>query len=91
MPERAVAAQEVAAGTRAADITKIEAHLAQIMQAADQRIVFTLDTGQVWRELSAEGDLLAKQGDAVTISRGMFGSYWMQLKSGRGCKVTRLH
>jgi hypothetical protein len=53
-------------------------------------VVFTLDNDQVWRQLAAEGDLLAKEGDAVTVSRGLLGSYWLQLKSGRGCKVTRL-
>jgi hypothetical protein len=90
LPERAVAAQDVAAGTRAADASKIEAHLAQVAPAADGRVVFTLDNEQVWRQLVAEGELLAKQGDAVTISRGWLGSYWLQLKSGRGCKVTRL-
>ena len=90
LPERAVAAKEVAAGTRAADATKIEARLVEIVPAVDGRAVFTLDNGQVWRQLSQEGDLLAKQGDAVTISRGLLGSYWLALKSKRGCKVTRL-
>jgi hypothetical protein len=91
LPERAVAAKEVAAGTRAADATKIEAHLARVAPAADGRMVFTLDNDQVWRQVAAEGELLAQQGDAVTISRGWLGSYWLQLeKSGRGCKVTRL-
>jgi hypothetical protein len=90
LPERAVAAKEVAAGTRSADATKIEAHLAGIAPAVDGRAVFTLDNGQVWRQLSPEADLLAKQGDAVTISRGLLGSYWLALKSKRGCKVTRL-
>jgi hypothetical protein len=90
LPERAVAAKEVAAGTRAADATKVEAHLVEIAPAVDGRAVFTLDNGQVWRQLSTEGDLLAKQGDAVTISRGLLGSYWLALKSKRGCKVTRL-
>jgi hypothetical protein len=90
LPEHAVAAQEVAAGTRAADVTKIAAHLVRIAPTSDGRLVFTLDNDQVWRQLLQEADLLAKQGDAVTISRGLLGSYWLQIKSGRGCKVTRL-
>jgi hypothetical protein len=90
LPERAVAAQEIAAGRRAAEATKVEAHVARVAPAADGRVVFTLDNDQVWRQLAAEGDLLAKEGDAVTVSRGLLGSYWLQLKSGRGCKVTRL-
>lgn len=91
MPERKVAAREVAAGTRAADAAKIEAHLTGISASADGRTVFTLDNAQVWRQLAAEGELLARIGDPVTISRGWLGSYWMQLSTGRGCKVTRLH
>jgi hypothetical protein len=85
-----VAAHEVAAGTRAADASKIEAHLLRLAPAADGRMVFTLDNDQVWRQLIAEGDLLAKPGDAVTLSRGFLGSFWLQLPNGRGCKVSRL-
>lgn len=91
LPEHAVVAKEVAAGTRAADATKIEAHLLKISAAADGRFVFTLDNDQVWKQLLTEGDLLAKPGELVTISRGLLGSYWLQAKSGRGCKVTRVH
>jgi hypothetical protein len=90
LPEHTVTAKEVAAGTRAADAAKIEAHLARIAPAADGHVVFTLDNAQVWRQLESQGDLLSKPGDAVTISRGWLGSYWLQLKSGRGCKVSRL-
>ncbi len=50
----------------------------------------TLDNDQVWRQLVVEGDLLMKPGDAVTISRGVLGSYWLQTASKRGCKVTRV-
>ena len=90
LPERAIATKEVAAGTRAADAPKIEANLVQIAAGADGRFVFTLDNAQVWKQLLTEGDLLAKPGDPVTISRGWLGSYWLQAKSGRGCKVSRI-
>ncbi len=91
LPERKVVEKEVAAGTRAADASKIEAHIVRVAAAADGRLLFTLDNDQVWRQLASEGELLAKPGDTVTISRGWLGSYMLQLKSGRGCKVTRLH
>jgi hypothetical protein len=90
LPERAVVAKEVAAGTRSTDTSKIDAHIAKIFAAPDRRLVFTLDNAQVWRQLNLEDEMLAKQGDAVTISRGLLGSYWLQIHSGRGCKVTRL-
>jgi hypothetical protein len=91
LPERTVAAQEVAAGTRPAEAKKIEAHVAKFAPGPDGRLVFTLDNDQVWRQLLSEGDLMVNPGDAVTISRGFLGSYWLQTGNGRGCKVTRLH
>jgi hypothetical protein len=90
LPERAVVAQEVAAGTRSADANKVDATVTKVVTAADRRQVYTFDNGQVWRQLTHSGDILAKAGDAATISRGLLGSYWLQIKGGRGCKVSRL-
>jgi hypothetical protein len=90
LPEQAVATQEVAAGTRAADAPNIEAHITQLSFGENGRIVFSLDNDQVWRQLISNGDLLVKPGDAVTISRAALGSYWLQTKTGRGCKVKRV-
>lgn len=90
LPAVTVAKQEVAAGTRAADASKIEAHITKVSQTPDGRAVVTLDNDQVWRQLLIEADLLIKPGDAVTISRGVLGSYWLQTASKRGCKVTRV-
>jgi hypothetical protein len=90
LPEGKIAAQEVAAGARPAELSRIDAHVSSVLLAVSGQATFKLDNGQVWREISAEGDLLAKPGDAVEISRGVFHSYWLQLKSGRGCKVRRV-
>ena len=90
LSEVTIEEKEVAAGKRTADPTSMEAHIDHVGSAAGGLAVFKLDNGQVWRQLASEGDLLAKPGDAVKISRGMFGSYYLQLKSGRGCKVRRV-
>ncbi|MGB6356757.1 MAG: hypothetical protein WBF21_22495, partial [Steroidobacteraceae bacterium] len=90
LSEAAVAQKEVAAGARPKEITRIEAHITAISLSGAGLTTFTLDNGQVWRQLSAEGDLLTKPGDLVTVSRGMLRSYWLQAKNGRGCKVTRI-
>ena len=90
MHPRDVAAAEVAAGIRAPDVKNIQAAIVAIGFAANGRMLFTLDNGQVWRLLVREGELLAKVGDPVTISRGLFGSFWLQAASGRGCKVSRV-
>jgi hypothetical protein len=90
LPEKTVATQEVAAGTRAADTSAIDAHVLGFAQGADGRGVFTLDNGQIWRQVNSTGEMLIRNGDPVTISRAALGSYWLQAKSGRGCKVSRL-
>ena len=90
LPEGAIAQQEVAAGLRSAELTKIDAHIVAVSLSPGGQATFTLDNGQVWRELQAEGDLLAKPRDVATVSRGLFHSYSLQLKSGRSSKVTRI-
>jgi hypothetical protein len=85
-----IAANEEASGARPPKVSKIESRVVALALTGNGRTLFTLDNAQVWRQLESEGDMLAKLGDTATISRGMLGSYWLQLKSGRGCKVTRV-
>jgi hypothetical protein len=85
-----VTAKEVAAGSRPPDLNRISAHITALALSNSGQATFTLDNGQVWRQLTSEGDLLAKPGDEVTISKGLLRSYWLQASSGRGCKVTRV-
>jgi hypothetical protein len=86
----AIAANEEAAGARPAKIAKIESRVVGLSLTGNGRTVFTLENSQVWRQLESDGDMLAKLNDVATISRGLLGSYWLQLKSGRGCKVMRM-
>jgi hypothetical protein len=88
--DSAIAAHEEAAGARPQKLTKIEARIVGLALTGEGRTLFTLDDAQVWRQIESDGDPLAKLGDSVTISRGLLGSYWLQLKSRRGCKVTRV-
>jgi hypothetical protein len=86
-----IVAKEEAAGSQAPKETKLQSRITALALAADGRTVFTLDNSQIWRQLEADGtDVMARLGDSVTISRGMLGSFWLQMKTGRGCKVTRL-
>jgi hypothetical protein len=89
LSQRAVEEQEVAAGARAARISKIDAHLVRTARTSDGHMTFTLDNDQVWRQVEAE-DMLVQPGEALTISRAALGSYWLKMSSGRGCKVTRV-
>jgi len=90
LSEIAVDRKEVAAGTRPAQLKQIEAHLVSVSSTGTGVATFTLDNGQVWREVTPDGDLLVKPGDGLTVSLGVFHSYWLQTKNGRGCKVTRV-
>ena len=86
----AIAAHEEAAGARPQKLAKLEARVVALALAGNGRTLFTLDNTQVWEQIESDGDMLAKLGDSATISRGLLGSYWLQLKNGRGCKVTRV-
>jgi hypothetical protein len=90
LPEHAVVQKEIAAGTRPSAVNTIEARVEQLSQTSDGRNVVTLDNQQVWRQLTADRDLLLKPGETVTISRGVLGSFWLETKQGRGTKVTRV-
>ena len=90
LPPDRIAAKEVAAGRRPADLSRIQARLAQLSRAGDGREVFTLDNGQIWLQVLEEGDLLLRPGDTVSISRGVFHSYLLQTPSGRASRVTRI-
>ena len=85
-----IAAKEETAPGRPAKLAKIESRVVGLSLTGNGRTVFTLENSQVWRQLDSDGDMLEKLGDVATISRGMLGSYWLQLKNGRGCKVTRI-
>jgi hypothetical protein len=88
----ALAAQETAvAGAPAINEFRLRSRITAMSLGSGGSAIFTLENTQVWRQVEPDGgELLARLGDAVTISHGMLGSYWLVLKSGRGCKVSRL-
>jgi hypothetical protein len=86
----AIAEKEEAKGARPAKLAKLESRVVGLSLTGNGRTVFTLENSQMWRQLESDGDMLARLGDVATISRGLLGSYWLQLKNGRGCKVTRI-
>jgi hypothetical protein len=85
-----VLAREQAATRAPPPLDRLAAHIIALGTAADGREIFTLDNDQVWSQLEPDADLGARRGDAVTISRGWLGSYWLSLKSRHGCKVMRM-
>jgi hypothetical protein len=90
MSRREVEAKEVAAGSRAAPVDRLEVRLASLTRSPGGLKVFTLENGQVWRALVTSEDLLLNAGDTITISRGVLGSYTLTTSTGRLCKVKRV-
>lgn len=85
----AIAALESPAAQRT-ELAEVQARLVGLGFRRDGRGQFTLDNGQVWRELVPGDELLLKTGDIVKLSRGALRSYWLTAPSGRACKVTRV-
>jgi hypothetical protein len=58
---------------------------------ADQQAVFTLDNGQVWRQIDTASTATVKAGEAVTIKRAAMGSFMLvRAVGGAGIRVRRL-
>ncbi len=89
LPEQTVVSQEVAEGSRAPDIVKIQAKVISYAPQVSSRATISLDNRQVWRQLSP-ADLLLAPGDLVSITRGALNSFWLQAANGRGAKVSRV-
>jgi hypothetical protein len=86
----AVTSRERQAGLRPKPLEHLDARVTGLAAAADGLLVFTLDNGQVWKQIAHEGELLASAGDQVRIDRGWLSSYTLLLPSKRSCKVRRL-
>ena len=90
LPPGQILAREEAARRAPRPLDHIAARIVALASTGDGREIFTLDNNQVWAELEPGGDLYAKPGETVEISRGLLGSYSLSLRSRRSCKVTRL-
>jgi hypothetical protein len=70
----------------------ISAALKSFSYTALGRVIVTLGNGQVWRQIDGDNaKFRAKQGDLITIARGLFGSYNMTVGDHNGLyKVRRV-
>jgi hypothetical protein len=83
--------QQVQQGIRPAPSPpqSLSAKVAKIGAYGNGLLVVTLDNGQVW-EQQETGDAQLAVGDAVKISRGMFGALWLDDASHRRTRVKRI-
>jgi hypothetical protein len=69
---------------------ELTAHLASVSRNSAGRAVFTLDNGQVWRQSETRASFEARTGDAVKISRGGMGSFWLSTDTHNWTRVERV-
>ncbi|TMN35791.1 hypothetical protein [Pseudoalteromonas sp. S2755] len=73
------------------EIEEITAKLVKTTTQGRDKMVFTLDNGQVWRQVSSE-TFFAKEGDTLIIERASFGSFLMKKAgSNRTTRVKRVN
>ncbi|MEJ6474256.1 hypothetical protein [Pseudoalteromonas piscicida] len=59
------------------EIDEIRAKVTKVSTQGRGKMVFTLDNGQIWKQLSPE-TFSAEEGDTLTIERASFGSFLMK-------------
>ncbi len=68
----------------------VAAHIDSVTQNQTGRDVYTLDNGQVWRQLEPNPSFLVHPGQAVSIGTGALGSFWLSVSPRMRTRVTRL-
>jgi hypothetical protein len=71
-------------------LDSISATAAQVSRSGVDRIVVTLDNGQVWMQADPNDDLRINPGDPVTIERAALGSYKLIVPKRGGMRATRI-
>ena len=71
-------------------IDHIEATVSDVRESAGDKMILTLDNGQVWRQLDSK-TLHLKSGEVVIIRKASFSSFLLEKKSGsRSIRVKRV-
>jgi hypothetical protein len=86
--DAALAVKAPQAGVAPSERATVESSIAQISQPLMGRADFTLENGQVWRQMDAEDAKSAKIGDRVVVSKKVVGAYWLKVEGGRAWRVT---
>ena len=58
--------------------TKVYMTVAKVRKNKNNKLIFTFDNGQIWRQTDVER-FKANEGDVVYITRGSFGSFWLSM------------
>lgn len=86
----AVRKKKVAEKTAPPALDKLVAHVALVKEQPNGDTVFHLDNGQVWLQTEHSLGFVVKDGEAVTVSKGMLSSYWLRGEGNLSVRVKRL-
>ncbi|MGO9512397.1 MAG: hypothetical protein ACLP2F_01985 [Steroidobacteraceae bacterium] len=73
-----------------APLSDLHAHIVRVVVGAANRQLFILDNGQTWQQIELDTDFLVRPAEAVTITRGALGSFWLSANPHRATRVKRL-
>lgn len=80
--------QKRAEATRS--VGELQSSIAGIEKRMDGLMTFTLDNGQVWRQVRPDSRFSIKDGDAVRIQPGSLGSFILSGPTKKSTRVTRV-
>ena len=90
LPPEGIRKLESKQGIESPQVKGLTAHIASVSRNGAGRQLFTLDNGQVWRQAESKASFEAGPGDAVTISSGALGSFWLATGKHNRTRVERL-
>jgi len=85
-PERVLKLQ---ASPKAPDLKELTAKVRAVSGDRGGRRYFTLENGQVWRQVELDPQFTVRPGDTVKITKALFGSYFMSVNSHMNTRVSR--
>jgi hypothetical protein len=68
----------------------VHAIIVNVSEGANRRLVFVLDNSQTWQQIELDPDFSVRNGQSVTVSNGVLGSYWLSSDSHRATRVKRI-
>jgi hypothetical protein len=71
-------------------VGELQSSIAGIEKRMDGLMTFTLDNGQVWRQVRPDSKFSIKQGDAIRIQPGSLGSFILSGPTKKSTRVTRV-
>jgi hypothetical protein len=70
--------------------TVLHAHIVSVSRYVNGRQVFVLDNVQTWQQTELDSDFDVRNGQAVSISKGVLGSFWLSADPHRATRVKRI-